>query len=1040
MRCPSCGHENPAGARFCNGCGATLESLCPRCKKANPPGSRFCNGCGGPLQTAAIAERAIDPRSYTPKHLAEKILQSKSALEGERKQVTVLFADVKGSMDLAEQVDPEDWHEILDRFFAILTEGVHRFEGTVNQFTGDGIMALFGAPVAHEDHAKRACYSALHLRDELRRLAQELRRERGLDVATRIGINSGEVVVGKIGDDLRMDYTAQGHTVGLAQRMEALAEAGKIYLTAATAQRVEGFFALEDLGAFNVKGSSAPIHAYALEGLGRLRTRFDRSLVRGLSRFVGRDDEMRVLESALARAQHGEGQVIAVVAPAGTGKSRLCFELMERCRAKGLTVLEAHAAAHGRSIPLRPILELFRQRFGVSERDSDLAAREKIAGGLLSLDSSFAEILPAIFEFMGVPDPARPSPRIDPEAAQRRMLEHFRRIVRADNRDRTVVTLIEDLHWLDDASDRFVAELVEITPMTRALFLLNFRPEYAAEWTKLSSVQQIALQLLSPEAVREMLAAAIGDDPSVRGCPERIHARTGGNSFFAEEIVQALIEDGSLAGTPGAYRATHAIEKVPLPETVQNVLAARIDRLAPREKQMLQTAAVIGREFPRALLAGVCEVAGAELDESLAALRRAEFLLETELYPQVEYVFKHPLTHEVAYQSQLAARRAAAHRAVAQEMETLYREQLDERAAEIAWHWEEAGERGAAARWHGRAADWVEKRDVREAMRHWRAAFELLPALPGDRVEADLLIHICERLIFFGGWSLGQRAEELRAPLDRGMRAAEHHGDLSARASLHREYSRTSGGRGRFSEFRERAQETVRLARESGDEDLYALVHLDLAFAEGFVGNLDNCVRALDEYFRRAPSRSGLDFFSTPLPAHIWRGEVLQHRGRMEKAAESFARARELWASADAVAKVLAGVHMLTFGEARGELPGAMGLAGGIMKAAEEFGAPNLLAAAQGGLGRAHALSGEWQEAVRLFEETIRLANEHRVFLEWECRDLASLAHAYVEIGEPQRAKETAERGISLTRERGSKNRGAHERGRAGARRSRPRP
>jgi class 3 adenylate cyclase len=558
MTCSNCGSENPAGKKFCGDCGGALDQRCPQCSADNPATKKFCGECGAALTEVESRQSTVkseaprlstldsrlvsSPHAYTPKHLADKILTSRAALEGERKQVTVLFADVKGSMELAEPLDPEDWHHIMDRFFAILTDGVHRFEGTVNQYTGDGIMALFGAPIAHEDHAQRACYAALHLRDELRRLTQELRRERGLDVATRIGLNSGEVVVGKIGDDLRMDYTAQGHTVGLAQRMEALAEAGKIYLTAATAQRIEGFFGLEDLGAFNLKGCSAPVHAYALEGLGKLRSRFDRSRARGLSRFVGRDDEMRLLESALARAEQGAGQVIAVVAPAGTGKSRLCFEVLERCRAKGLAVLEAQALAHGRSIPLRPMLEMFRQRFGISERDSDLAAREKIAGVLLLLDPGFAEVLPAMFEFMGVPDPTRPAPRIDPEAAQRRMLEHFRRIVQADTRERTVVTLIEDLHWLDDASDRFVAEMVKIAPATRTLLLLNFRPEYTAEWTKLSSVQQIALQPLGPEAVRQMLAAAVGDDASVRGLPDRIHARTGGNPFFAEEIVQTLIE------------------------------------------------------------------------------------------------------------------------------------------------------------------------------------------------------------------------------------------------------------------------------------------------------------------------------------------------------------------------------------------------------------------------------------------------------------------------------------------------------------------
>ena len=280
MRCPLCQRESPSSAKFCPECGAPLAPACAACGTELPAGAKFCLECGQP---ASGPPPPPAPRTYTPKHLADKILTSRSALEGERKQVTVLFADVKGSMELAEQLDAEEWSQIMRRFVRILSEGVERFEGFVDKFTGDGIMALFGAPIAHEDHAQRACYAALHLRDELRRFAQGLRRGRGLDVATRIGINSGEVVVGKIGDDLRMDYTAQGHTVGLARRMEALAEVGKIYLTAATALRIEGFFALEDLGAFNVKGASAPVHAYALEGLGRLRTRFDRARARGLS-------------------------------------------------------------------------------------------------------------------------------------------------------------------------------------------------------------------------------------------------------------------------------------------------------------------------------------------------------------------------------------------------------------------------------------------------------------------------------------------------------------------------------------------------------------------------------------------------------------------------------------------------------------------------------------------------------------------------------------------------------------------------------------
>jgi len=1031
--CTSCGCDNRAEKKFCVGCGTPLAPRCARCGAAYETGEKFCGECGAQLRVSGVRSQVRgpdtrhptpntrkEPGSYTPRHLADKILQSKSALEGERKQVTVLFADVKGSMELLEPLDPEEWHHIIDRFFAILTDGVHRFGGTVNQYTGDGIMALFGAPIAHEDHAQRACYAALHLRDALRRFAQELRRERGLDVATRIGLNSGEVVVGKIGDDLRMDYTAQGHTVGLAQRMEALAEAGKIYLTAATAQRVEGFFACEDLGEFNVKGASAPVHAYALEGLGKLRTRFDRSRARGLSRFVGRDDEMHVLQSALARAQLGEGQVIAVVAPAGTGKSRLCFELVEQCRAQGVAVLEAQARAHGHSIPLRPMLEMFRQRFGITDDDNDRSAREKIAGALLLLDPAFAEILPAMFEFMGVPDPARPVPRIDPEAAQRRVLEHFRRIVLADTSERTTVALIEDLHWLDDASDRFVAEMVKIAPATRLLLLLNFRPEYAAEWRKLSSIHHIALQPLGPEAVRQMLAATIGDHPSVRSLADQIHTRTGGNPFFAEEIVQTLIEDGSLAGRPGAYQLARAIDTVPLPETVQTVLAARIDRLVPREKQVLQTAAVIGRALPRELLAAVCDVDGTELNEALAALRQAEFLFETALYPHVEYAFKHPLTHEVAYQSQLAARRTAVHRTVAQAMEGLFAAQLDERAAEIAWHWEGAGERAAAARWHGRAADWLERRDVREAIRHWRAAFELLPELPPDRAQADLLVHLCERLLFIGGLSVGQTEAESSALFERGRRVAEHHGDFRAQVMLRLAFANGELSRGRLSECLAHVRTCARLADEHEDEEIRSLAQFHLGSSEAFVGNFDEAERALDRFFRGAPVRDSIGF-APPSIAYSWRDYVLYNRGRMQEAAESLARAQHLDATADALTQVLNDAMLIDFGQACGELPGAIELATRMTKMAAEWGAPNLRVAAQTAMACAHALQGDWPAAARLLEDSIALANEHRVYLENEGALLAYLAAAYVEIGEPARAKESAERGVAASHACGSK-------------------
>jgi class 3 adenylate cyclase len=422
MSCAACGHENSTGNRFCGGCGAPLERRCPACRQVNPPDHRFCGACGAALvespesrdqsprlgpSPSTSHEPRHDPRAYTPKHLADKILQSKSALEGERKQVTVMFADVKGSMELAEQLDPEEWHTILDRFFAILTDGVHRFEGTVNQYTGDGIMALFGAPIAHEDHAQRACYAALHLHDALKGYADELRRTTGVSLTVRIGLNSGEVVVGRIGDDLRMDYTAQGHTVGLAQRMESRAAADSTYLTAHTARLVEGYFQLRDLGEFDLKGVSAPLRAYELQGVGSLRTRLDISRSRGFSKFVGREREMATLNGALDAALAGHGQVVGVVADAGTGKSRLCLEFVERCRARGVRVNEGHCPAHGKTIPYLPLLEMLRDIFGIAERDTDHEARRKIAGELLLLGPAADVISMARFPLgrCGLPSP-----------------------------------------------------------------------------------------------------------------------------------------------------------------------------------------------------------------------------------------------------------------------------------------------------------------------------------------------------------------------------------------------------------------------------------------------------------------------------------------------------------------------------------------------------------------------------------------------------------------------------------------------------------
>ena len=505
MHCPGCGHENPPENRFCGGCGVPLSQVCSSCGHENAPDHRFCGECGASLSDPARSVQERDPRSYTPKHLADKILQSKSALEGERKQVTVLFADVKGSMELAEELDAEEWHALLDRFFKVLTDGVHRFEGTVNQYTGDGIMALFGAPLAHEDHAQRACFAALYLQDELRKSADELRRIEGHNFSVRIGLNSGTVVVGKIGDDLRMDYTAQGHTVGLAHRVEQIAAPDRINLTEHTAALVEGYFKLRDLGEFSLKGVRDPLRVHELEGLGAFRTRLDRSRERGFSQFVGRGREMGILEGSRDQALEANGQVIGVVGDAGVGKSRLCYEFVQSCRAKGIAVYEAHCPAHGKTVPFLPLLELLREYFGLSDRDGDAEARQKIAGTALLLDEAFREMLPLLFDFLGVPDPEQPAPSIEAEGRQRQLFAFVRRLVQVRSEREPGILFVDDLHWIDPASDAFLAQIVEAVSGTRTLLLVNFRPEYHADWMSKSLYQQLPLVPLGPEAIQQLL-------------------------------------------------------------------------------------------------------------------------------------------------------------------------------------------------------------------------------------------------------------------------------------------------------------------------------------------------------------------------------------------------------------------------------------------------------------------------------------------------------------------------------------------------------
>jgi class 3 adenylate cyclase/tetratricopeptide (TPR) repeat protein len=1028
VTCASCGQENREGRKFCAGCGTPLAVGCSACGTANEPGEKFCGECGVSLQHIRSPQsetRTIEPAAYTPKHLAEKILGARGALQGERKQVTVLFADVKGSMELAEQVDPEEWHHILDRFFQLLAAGVHRFEGTVNQYTGDGVMALFGAPVAHEDHAQRACWAALNLRESLRAYADELRRTRGLNFSVRMGLNSGDVVVGQIGDDLRMDYTAQGHTVGLAQRTEQLAEAGRTYLTEHTAALVGGYFRLRDLGAFTLKGVRRPVHIHELEGAGASRTRLDVARARGFSRFVGRADEMAAVEAAMARAFDGHGGVIGVVGEAGVGKSRLCHEVTERARARGVRVHSAHCVAHGKMVPFLPVLELMRDFFGITEQDGDEAARRKIAGTLLLLDQALWDALPLFFDFLGVADPADPPLRMEPEARQRRLFAIVKQIGQARSRREPALLLLEDLHWIDAGSAPFVETLVDAVAGTRTLLLVTFRPEYQAGWMQNSHYLQLPLLPLGPEASSELLRELLGADPSVAEVVERVRERTAGNPFFAEEIVQALAEAGSLDGSRGAYRLREPVETLVLPASVQVVLGARIDRLPEREKHVLQTAAVIGKEFGEPVLRRVEGLPEAELAAALRALAQAELVYETELYPEAEYTFKHPLTQEVAYGSQLGERRKRVHAAVAQAIEATAGEKLDEQAALLAHHWERAGEALAAATWHARAADWAGARD-REAMyRHWERVRALLAEVP-ESAETQKLGVVARTRMIHNVIFLGDTRMDTAVLFAEGMALAARLEGPAARVILLSEYGGVPAQEGQMHEGLAHLSEGVALADRSGDPFLRFMARTPYGAYLAVAGRLRETVRIATEAEALCGGDPDLGAevtgFSPYCMSLVARGFATAFLGHPSDAVEVLERAIEI---ARRRRDVEAGAYAHSAASAVYEYLGDGGAAlrqgRQAVEMAEASGGPLFRALALGYLAGAHELAGQWAEASEVAERALAIIRTRRVGTLAEPECLTVLAHAHLGLGAPARALEAAEEAVARARERGLK-------------------
>jgi class 3 adenylate cyclase/DNA-binding Lrp family transcriptional regulator len=687
MKCPNCRHENSIEAKFCEQCAAPLRRVCANCGSPASSTAKFCAQCGHPLPPVADEpSRVTSPRDYTPQHLAEKILTSKAALEGERKQVTVLFADVKGSMELLVDRDPEQTQTLIGPVIEAMMEAVHRYEGTVNQVLGDGIMALFGAPLASEDHAVRACYAALRMQENVKRYAEQVQASHGISLAIRVGINSGEIVVHIIGNDLHMEYAAVGQTVHLAARMEQAAAPGSVLTTAETAQLVEGYVDVKPLGLLPVKGLAEPVAAYEVIGAGAARTRLQAAAKRGLTSFVDRELELEQLRAAQQLAETGQAQVAAIIAEPGIGKSRLLHEFLHSRHTTGRLIFESVPPSYARAISYLPVIELLKQYFELGPHDTTQAIQENVSGKILALDPSLQDAVPPILDLLDALDRHHPFHSLDPSEHRQKSYQAVIRLLLTESLRQPIVAVFEDLHWYDTLTLGLLNELVVSAHNARLLIVVTYRPEYGDQWKNRPNYRQLRVYPLMSRNLAEFLDVLLGSDTSLRGLKSFLAERASGNPFFVEEIVRTLVDTGVIEGEHGNFHLARPISSIDVPPSIQPVLAARIDRLPAAEKQLLQEAAVIGQDIPFGLLHEISGLSEEALRRLLDKLQAAEFIYTTQLFPDLQYTFKHSLTCDVVYGGVLREHRRAAHARVVNALEKLYSDRLAEQVERLAYH------------------------------------------------------------------------------------------------------------------------------------------------------------------------------------------------------------------------------------------------------------------------------------------------------------------------------------------------------------------
>ena len=729
--CPKCQFENPEGSLFCGSCGSPMEIkiICIQCGIENPCNFNFCNNCGSNLHQPQKTSQEInytEPQSYTPKHLAEKILTTRSSIEGERKFVTVLFADVANYTSISEKLDPEEVHQIMDGCFKILMDEIHKYEGTINQFAGDGIMALFGAPMACEDHAQRACYAAIKIQSALEKYSQNLELRFDIQFKMRVGINSGLVVVGSIGNDLRMDYTAVGDTTNLAARMESTAEPGGILLSNNTQKLVKDFFELESIGEIEIKGKEQLQKAFQLINTGDVGTRIGASVAKGLTRFVGRKSSMSTLTEAIKKIKSGFGQIVGIVGEAGVGKSRLLIEMRNSMSQDNYDYFEGRCLQYGGSMLYLPILDIFRSIFSIKDDDKEPTIKKKINETISGIDEDFKRLTPFIQDILSLTVDDEDFLSLEPKEKREKTFEAIRDILIMLSQDSPLVIAIEDLHWIDKTSEDFLKYFIDWLANTQILLILVYRPEYTHQWGSKSFYTKIGVDQLDMNSSKELTKAILKDGEVVPELRQLILNRSAGNPLFIEEFTQTLLENGSIEKRGNQYVLKGNPDDIKVPDTIQGIIAGRLDRLEDNLKKTLQVASVIGRNFAFKILQTITGIR-TELKSYLLNLQGLEFIYEKSLFPELEYIFKHALIQEVAYNSLLQKQRKEIHEKIGKAIEEIYAKRIEEFYENLAYHYSKSSHMEKAMFYLEVAGDKATRiHSLSEARRYYETALSIL--------------------------------------------------------------------------------------------------------------------------------------------------------------------------------------------------------------------------------------------------------------------------------------------------------------------------